>query len=121
MKKQRHHYLLTYELFPGRLRMHAYLMVVTPDKQRARECLDHALERLIDEGDKFAEKTGFKILAPIILSTDLTTGADVVREIVMRNFPQTKKNMTTAKEVHFTVWCWAPETSPDDAKLMELH
>jgi hypothetical protein len=117
MGKKKQYYLLTYELVPGRFRMHAYLMVATTD----RAALNVGIERLANEGDKLAEKMGFRVVAPIILSTHLTTGVKIVQDIVCKNFPQTKKNMLSAKEVHFTVWAWGTKDNLDDAKLMELH
>jgi hypothetical protein len=108
MKSNVNHYLLTLSLKTGH-HLHGYLMC--DDKRAVKETLNEMFD--------VAERNGLGPL-PIVLSTTLSTGTDVVRTILRERFPETRHNLETAKRYHKTVWAM-PASDPDDVRLMKLH
>ena len=92
------HYLITLDLSGGHL--HGYLM-----SENKRD-VEPAISRIMDE----AEKLGFISRAPIVL----------VRDILVKTFPEVALALLTAKKFNFTVFSFAID-EVNDIKLMELH
>lgn len=108
-RKSPEHYLLTVCL-SSNLHMHAYLMC-----DGNRRWIEGTLNKMLD----LAEKEGFRPL-PLVLSTSLSTEADIVREILSASSAEAKRHLDTATDFHLTIFTM-PADSPDDARLMELH
>ena len=100
------HYLITIDL--GDCHLHGYVM--TDDKD--------AVIGVADEMMKIAEKPGIRFL-PIILQTELDTGADIVRNI-LRKEVKVRKVMDEATDFHRCIFAMTKD-NPDDETLMELH
>jgi hypothetical protein len=106
-KKILNHYLITLPLDPG-VHMHCYLMC------------DGGYDAAAAMGERMfamAEERGIRIMMPVILSTKLDTGVEIVREFV-RQMPEAERELETAKDYHCTVWFMM---ATDDKELMELH
>jgi CBS-domain-containing membrane protein len=122
-KKEEHkmqHYLLTVDVVPQRVRAHSYL--TCPDDTLGVDVLGAATEKLLDVAEGIARELGTRLL-PIILSTRLTGGEKVVREIVRREVPGARDKLRKPKKdaVYRMMWVWDTRDNPDDARLMALH
>jgi ferredoxin-thioredoxin reductase catalytic subunit len=102
------HYLLTIDV-RHHAHMHGYVMC------NDRRDLIGVLNRMLDK----AEAIGLTPL-PVILSTELTTGCELVRKIVCARSAEAKQHIETATDFHFSAWIM-PTEDPDDRRLMELH
>jgi len=103
------HYLVSIPL-PGGY-MHGYVM--TNDKN----ILERVYDRLIHE----AECRGFKHWPPMILTTHLDTGVEIVREIITKTQgSKPSEHWKKIKDFHLTAWLMT-EDHPDTERLMELH
>ena len=95
--------------------MHAY--VIVDDVNRIQEGV---MNRLMDE----AEKHMGRIIVPIILSTKLSTGKDIIYKLFTAEFPDAKASVDNVKEgradFHMTVWSM-PSDRPVNRQLMDLH
>ncbi len=104
------HYLLTVQI-ASNARMHCYLM--TDDERQAHAAAD----RLLTE----AEKTGSDYpLLSVVLMTSLSTGVELVREIISARSAEVKRLLQTATDFHVSMWMMGDD-DPDDARLMALH
>lgn len=113
MKKQKQHvehFLITIDLCPLPMRLHSYVM--TNDKH----CLEGVWNKMFD----VAEKQGWKIMIPMVLQTTLSTGAEIVREIICKLQPEVKPTMDAATDFHLSMFSLSTET-PEDKVLMDLH
>jgi hypothetical protein len=106
--KQVEHYLLTLYV-AGNMHMHCYLM-----------CSDkRGVERLANVMLDKAEELGMHPL-PMGLATTLSSGVNVVREIVCALGEEAKRGLETATDFHYSMWMM-PDDDPADIRLMELH
>ena len=108
-KSSVNHYLLTLDV--GDMHLHGYVMC------RDKIDLEKVMTRMIDEAER--EWPG-RLVLPIVLSTQLSTGTDMVRRIVSESWPEAKQAMETAADFHCSIWA-IPAGCPDDRCLMELH
>lgn len=104
------HYLITLDLHPLPARIHSYVM--TDDKR----CLSGVMDKMFE----IADKQGFKIILPIILQTKLSTGSDIVREILRELSPKADNALRTAKDFHYSIFM-THDGHPHDQRLMDLH
>lgn len=104
---EKKHYLITVNVFDN-MRLHCYLMC------RDDVWLYVAHEQLIEEAEKLN-----KDFFPVILQTNLRHAADVVRDYLRKNMPNTQ-NLDNAKDHHIVVWTM-PTADPFDETLMALH
>ncbi len=102
------HYLLTIQASRN-MHIHSYVMC------NDRRYVKHVAGEMLD----VAEQHGLNPLN-IVLMTELSTGVDVVRGILSKNCPETKRYFETATNFHRSVWVMSTE-HPDDAQLMKLH
>jgi hypothetical protein len=100
------HYLLSVMVGGGHV--HAYMMT------RDKNDLTRATNELCNVAKRIP---GY---FPVIMSTSLTGGEDMVRATLHRHFPEVREKMKTSKNFHLTIWHF-PDDEPDNAKLLELH
>lgn len=91
------HYLLSLNVNP-QMHMHCYLM--SNDKRNIEEASNKMMDTV--------ESTGFKLPAPIVLITRLSTGVDLVRAILSMS-ESVRQNLETATDFHVSIW-----TMPSD-------
>lgn len=102
------HYLITIALLsPPGMHVHGYLM-----------CEGNQTEGLMNKMLYEIEKLNFQPLE-IILSTELSTSVELVRDILGNN-PGVKQAMDTATDFHVTIVVM-PRDCEWDKQLMELH
>jgi N-acetylglucosamine-6-phosphate deacetylase len=109
MAKEISHYLLTMYVAGVDVHVHGYLMC--DDKRHVEAAADQMIEA--------AEGMGLRML-PMVLATTLSTGVEIVREILGKISEEAKHNIESATDRHFSAWMMGAE-NPDDARLMELH
>lgn len=109
MVRKVEHYLLTIPLEGANF--HAYLMTNDPRQVQA------AANRMMD----VVEEQKLPMPMPVILETRLSTGADIVRDIVKSHMPEAAKCLAEATNYHLTAFVMRSDDNPDDATLMELH
>src|SRR5215475_5558408 len=112
-KKRLVHLLITLDLFPAPIRMHSYVIC---SEKNERQIMEGVGNRMMEE----VEKQGGSIQLPIILSTKLDTGADVVQSILDEYYPEARRHFDNVKDFHLTMWMMGTDV-PADKKLMELH
>lgn len=102
------HYLIT--MYLGRnAHLHAYVM--TDDI--------HVLPAVAEEMIQIAEQYG-PVLMPVVLMTELDTGAEMVRDVVCRLSAEAAESMRVATNFHRSTFALRDD-HPDDPRLMELH
>jgi hypothetical protein len=106
-KRDLQHYLVSIDA--GGVHLHAYVMA--PDQDYAHRAAERLVEIVEDSGRRFV---------PIILTTHLTGGVDLVREIISRRSEEAREKLKTATDYHLSIF-QMPADDPDDARLMELH
>ena len=104
------HYLITIDLHPQPARMHSYVM--TNDKR----CLAWVMDQMFAHADK----QGLRITLPIILQTKLSTGSEIVRDILRDLSPKADEALRAAKDFHYSIFM-SRVGHVDDKRLMELH
>jgi hypothetical protein len=104
------HWLLTLALAPH-THLHAYVM--STNKRHARD----AAAKLLNEAERLRSSYP---LASIILMTRLSSGTELVREIIAARSKEAASLLREATDFHFSVWS-THASEADDAKLMELH
>jgi hypothetical protein len=102
------HYLMTIDV--GNAHLHGYLM--TADESD--------MTKIIDKMMQIAEENTQGFLLPIILSTKLGDGAQVVRDMLGEMSEELKQTLDKARNFHVSVFVMHKE-NPSDARLMELH
>ena len=103
------HYLVTIVLNDMHSHMHGYVM--TSD----RKVLEAAMVEMMDIAE---EQEPLRV--PVVLQTELSTGSEIVREILCRLSNEAKECMRTATDFHRSVFVMTDD-HPDDMRLMELH
>lgn len=106
-KRHIEHYLITLPI--GQMHLHGYLM--TDDKRYVQ----HTMNQMVD----IAEREGPWLL-PMILQTTLSTGVDVVREVLCEIDEKAAQRFAAAKDYHLSIFSLTAH-SPEDDRLMELH
>lgn len=108
------HYLLTLQTTPSE-HMHCYL--VTKNK----EDVQRATGRMIDiVEDAIKDMSPRPFIIPLVLITELTTGAEIVRECVGEQNAEAKELLKKMSNFHISIFVMTKD-NPWDAKLMELH
>lgn len=97
--------------------MHAYVISKGPD------LTEQAMNRMLDA----AGRLHCSPLLDMILLTELSTGVELVRDIMAKRLPEAenaRKNLPPGPpqnpDGHFTVWSM-PAEDPDCERLMALH
>lgn len=103
------HYLLTIPLEGANF--HAYVM--TNDLRQVRAAANRMLEII--------EEQKLPMQMPVILETKLSTGVEIVRDIVKAHMPEAAKCLAEATDFHCTAFVMREYDNPDNATLMELH
>lgn len=106
------HYLLTIDVDQS-MRMHGYLMCSNNKRKRLTERLTHQMLNTI-------EQQGLGLKLPIVLMTELSTGVDLVREVLCQCDPRTDEMLQEATNFHCSIWMMSTN-HPDDGRLMQLH
>jgi hypothetical protein len=105
------HFLLTIPL-TANMHCHAYLM--TTNEQDAQRIASKMIES--------AEEYGLWAWPPVVLMTELSTGVEQVREILLaqEGAEEVRRSLNEATTFHVSIWLMRADT-PDDERLMELH
>jgi hypothetical protein len=103
------HYLISIPLGPN-ANLHGYLMC------KNRSATEQATNRML----YLIEQNNWPMPMPMILLTKLSTGLDLVRQIVAQSSDEAARVLNEATDFHFS--CFAmPDTHPDHERLMTLH
>jgi hypothetical protein len=103
------HYLISIPLGP-KANLHGYVMC------KSRSDTEQATNQMLD----LIEQNNWPMPLPMILLTELSTGADLVRQIVAETSGQAARALKQATDFHFTCFMM-PDTHPCHARLMALH
>jgi hypothetical protein len=101
------------------LTLHAYMITTRPgtasEQAKVHEVMGNQLCQM-------AEAEGWSYL-PLLLSTQLPTGGEVVREILQEysDVGDDAQAVLDGKKTHFHIIFAVPTHSDEDEKLMELH